>query len=143
MSHDSLDQKYLKLLKEYEELKKAKSVQPAYVPRENSKCERNLSMCAASHKSLMERKNLLQQEVITLYGQWVPPKIASFFKTIIPWIKIGFKKSKYADYRLDICKKCPYLRDNTTCKICGCFMTRKVNIPGASCPLKKWVPEKT
>jgi hypothetical protein len=142
MSNESLDQKYLKLLEEYEKLRESKTIikdSNGSIPTHN--CESNLKACATSHKSLLERKNLLQQEVVNLYQQWIPPKVSSFFKTIVPWVKRGFKKSKFAEYRLDICKKCPYLTEKDRCKICGCFMKGKVNIPQASCPLKKWVPE--
>ena len=143
MSNKSLEQKYLELLQEYEKLRQEKVTQPppSNPGNPNLSCERNLQGCARSHKSLLERKNLLQTEVISLYGAWVPPKISSFFKTVIPWIKKGFKKSEFAEYRFDICKKCDYLKDNQTCKICGCYMKGKVNIPQASCPLKKWTAE--
>ena len=139
MKNESLEQKYLKLLEEYEDLRQKKTVPDQRLI--NTICEQNLKACSNSHKSLKERKDLLQEEVIDLYKQWIPPKVSSFFKTLIPWVKKGFKKSQFSEYRLDICKKCPYLRDNTTCKICGCFMKRKVNIPQASCPLKKWKKE--
>tara|TARA_R110001583_G_scaffold111498_1_gene260522 strand:- start:660 stop:1091 length:432 start_codon:yes stop_codon:yes gene_type:complete len=143
MSNEPLEQKYLKLLKEYEDLREKKTLTPQKQSMPvNNACEIKLHACSNSHRSLKERKDLLQEEVIDLYKQWIPPKVSSFFKTLIPWIKKGFKKSQFSEYRLDICKKCPYLRDNTTCKICGCFMKRKVNIPQASCPLKKWTPEK-
>ena len=41
--------------------------------------------------------------------------------------------------RYSICKACPELVKLTkTCKKCGCFMTAKTKIQGATCPLGKW-----
>ena len=41
--------------------------------------------------------------------------------------------------RLAICLDCPQLIKSTkTCKLCGCFMTQKVKLPHASCPLLNW-----
>ena len=41
--------------------------------------------------------------------------------------------------RYSICKSCPELIKLTkTCKKCGCFMTAKTKIQGATCPLGKW-----
>lgn len=44
-----------------------------------------------------------------------------------------------AKARLDICLSCPELIQITKqCKKCGCFMTQKVKLKGAHCPLQKW-----
>jgi hypothetical protein len=44
-----------------------------------------------------------------------------------------------AKSRLDICKECPELTKLTSqCKKCGCFMTAKVKLEEATCPLGKW-----
>lgn len=41
--------------------------------------------------------------------------------------------------RFEICKSCPELIKLTgNCKKCGCFMTAKTKIQGATCPLGKW-----
>jgi hypothetical protein len=152
---ENLSQKYLNLLGEYEALTKAneelqKKVQginpatasrPATPPMSSSRCEENLSKCGRSNKNLFEQRTFLRQELKKLYSLWLPPKVDSFFKTIIPWIKKGFKKSDQAEYRFEICQKCEYLKENNTCKLCGCFMKGKVTIPQASCPIGKWKSE--
>lgn len=47
--------------------------------------------------------------------------------------------SKGAEDRLNICNECPSLfKPTSTCKECGCFMTAKVRLVNASCPLEKW-----
>ena len=44
-----------------------------------------------------------------------------------------------AEQRLNICKGCPELIQlTTTCKMCGCFMSVKTKLQGATCPLGKW-----
>lgn len=43
-----------------------------------------------------------------------------------------------AEKRLEICKACPSLLPTGNCKECGCFMSQKVKLPNASCPLHKW-----
>jgi hypothetical protein len=44
--------------------------------------------------------------------------------------------------RMDICKQCDRLfAPSKTCKECGCFMSIKVWVPFASCPLGKWNEE--
>lgn len=47
--------------------------------------------------------------------------------------------------RLAICEGCPMLRKKTnrkgvkgTCEECGCFMSEKVKLSAAVCPLGKW-----
>ena len=47
--------------------------------------------------------------------------------------------------RLTICEGCPMLRKRTTrkgvkgtCSQCGCFMSEKVKLAAATCPLGKW-----
>lgn len=55
-----------------------------------------------------------------------------------------FKKNNRAfesvqEERLAICEACPELIQAThTCKECGCFMTAKVKLAQAYCPLHKW-----
>lgn len=45
-------------------------------------------------------------------------------------------KEKSMD-RLRICHKCPSLRFKI-CQECGCFMTAKVRLVKAECPIGKW-----
>lgn len=40
--------------------------------------------------------------------------------------------------RLAICRSCPELTTMSRCQQCGCFMTIKVMLKGAQCPLNKW-----
>lgn len=53
-----------------------------------------------------------------------------------------FTSSDKGKERLDICMKCPYLKNresmNRKCSRCGCYMTAKVKIANARCPLGKW-----
>lgn len=45
-----------------------------------------------------------------------------------------------AEARMNICKDCEFFTGER-CSKCGCFMTVKVNVDAASCPLNKWWPE--
>jgi hypothetical protein len=55
------------------------------------------------------------------------------------WDPNKFAEEDVAKERLEICKACPELIKVTkTCKKCGCFMTAKTKIQGATCPLGKW-----
>jgi len=68
-------------------------------------------------------------------------KITMFFSTMIAWAKNGFKlvEEQTSAARFEICKACPELQKETNqCKVCGCFMVKKVKVSGASCPLNKW-----
>ena len=40
--------------------------------------------------------------------------------------------------RFEICKSCEFLRRNSTCKKCNCFMPVKVQVPFLHCPINKW-----
>jgi hypothetical protein len=52
---------------------------------------------------------------------------------------IGRVAESVAEERFAICKECPKLRKGlNTCKECGCFMTEKVKLPNAFCPIGKW-----
>lgn len=63
-------------------------------------------------------------------------------KPVRPWDLInGSPRSpeELAEYRLKICQECPWLRKNSqTCRKCGCFMSMKVQLEKAYCPLGKW-----
>ncbi len=39
---------------------------------------------------------------------------------------------------MGICKQCPELTKINRCRKCGCFMTLKITLTGAKCPLGKW-----
>lgn len=44
-----------------------------------------------------------------------------------------------AEERFNICQGCPELIPVTNqCKICKCFMSQKVKLSNASCPIGKW-----
>lgn len=60
-----------------------------------------------------------------------------------PWDLINPKIKKIpestANKRYEICKRCPEFKKLTgQCSICHCFMSAKVKLPDASCPLHKW-----
>jgi hypothetical protein len=64
-------------------------------------------------------------------------------KEVKPWDFLNpnteYVTEEVAEERLTICKECPELIQLTkTCKECGCFMTLKVKLARAACPLKKW-----
>jgi len=49
------------------------------------------------------------------------------------------KDSEIAKNRLEICISCPRLVSITKqCLECGCFMSAKVHLSNAECPLNKW-----
>lgn len=144
---DSLEQKYLNLLSSYEnlhkELESLKEKKEVIVEKKAtpSNCEKNLNSCSTSYQRLLENRNLLKNNLVDLYARWIPPKVSSFFQTMRSWAKSGFKKSKFSEMRLDICKSCEFITERDMCKICGCYMKGKVTIPQASCPIGKWVKE--
>jgi len=48
------------------------------------------------------------------------------------------------DARLSICHGCDELiKITNTCKKCGCFMSLKTWLKGASCPIGKWGTEES
>jgi hypothetical protein len=52
---------------------------------------------------------------------------------------VGRVKPEIAEGRLSICNDCEHLIKTTkTCKECGCFMSAKVKLPNAECPVGKW-----
>lgn len=53
--------------------------------------------------------------------------------------KIKYVEKYIQKERLAVCLECPELiRATKNCKQCGCFMTHKVKLPNAGCPLGKW-----
>ena len=68
------------------------------------------------------------------------------FGDAAPWDLLN--KDKYveddntASKRFEICKQCPELVNLTKqCKKCGCFMSMKVLLAEAECPIGKWGKE--
>ncbi|NBP57569.1 hypothetical protein EBU71_13735 [bacterium] len=60
-----------------------------------------------------------------------------------PWDLVNPGKARadedVASKRLDICLSCPELIKLTKqCKKCGCFMSAKVKLDNAACPIGKW-----
>ena len=51
---------------------------------------------------------------------------------------IGRVETAIAEERLALCKSCPKYMPTGNCSECGCFMSAKVKLPNASCPLHKW-----
>ena len=64
--------------------------------------------------------------------------------SVKPWDllkKDNYTDAEIASARLDVCNGCEFLFKKTnTCKKCGCFMTLKVKLENASCPIGKWKP---
>jgi hypothetical protein len=59
-----------------------------------------------------------------------------------PWdlLQPGSKTTdEIANQRYDICKACPeFINMTKQCKKCGCFMSLKVKLADAACPIDKW-----
>jgi len=127
---DSLEEKYLKLLAEYEELE------------ENHPCIDNLKQCNSAYYRLNNIRFALVQNIKSLYSSWMPPKMYSFFTSMKALFKSKFKKSNLQEHRLSICSTCEYLtKDVKMCQLCGCLTKYKTGIPGAACPIAKWKAE--
>ena len=127
---DTLEEKYLKLLAEYDKLKN----EPNY--------QEQLQRCNNAFRDSMKVRRELVQNIKKLYSSWLPPKVASFLSTMKAWVKTGFKKSEFADTRYSICQKCDHF-DGSLCNLCGCYMKGKTKIAGATCPIAKWKAEET
>lgn len=119
---DSLEEKYLKLLAEYEKMK----------------MDPDIEKCSRAYKELQKSRSELIKNIKTLYKSWLPPKIQAFFETMKAWSKTGFKKHKYSEKRLNICNSCDFFKNKKTCLLCGCYMPTKTKIEGAKCPINKW-----
>ncbi len=142
---ESLTEKYLKLLSEYEELSKKfenLSSQQVSSTTHDTECEQKVQNCSNAYSTIYDANRQLVQEVTKVYKMWLPSRVSSFFSTIIPWIKNGFKVSNSAEHRLSICKKCDLFINDSTCQACGCYMVAKTKIPQAYCPIGKWKAEK-
>jgi hypothetical protein len=63
--------------------------------------------------------------------------------TTRPWDVLSPSVEKVEEevskFRFSICEECPkLLKPTKQCKECGCFMTLKVQLKNAACPLGKW-----
>ena len=70
------------------------------------------------------------------------PRFAKLLKDIaadfIKTVSSNKTTRKIYDARMDICKKCDFFTKWKRCTRCGCFMNKKAQYEGASCPLGKW-----
>ena len=55
---------------------------------------------------------------------------------------LGRVQTEVAEQRLSICKACEHLLPTGNCSKCGCFMSAKVKLPNASCPIGLWDVER-
>ncbi len=56
------------------------------------------------------------------------------------WYNDAFPTSEIeemANKRVSICASCPN-NINNTCKLCGCFLSKKTKSPTSKCPDGKW-----
>lgn len=60
----------------------------------------------------------------------------SFIDGLNP-MSIRIDKNKKEE-RLSICRECEFFTRLQTCSVCGCIMTMKASLAGASCPVGKW-----
>jgi hypothetical protein len=68
--------------------------------------------------------------------------IQSFTNSLINYTSSGFKNAskELTKNRLDICKSCEnFNSSNTTCNICGCFLSIKTIWSTEKCPIDKWL----
>ena len=128
---ETLEEKYLKLLAEYEQLQEK-------LNNVSTTRHKKLEQCESYAKAMVATRTQLVQNIKEMYKSWLPPKVHSFLSTMKAWKQKGFKKSEYADKRFDICKSCDFLKNETTCTLCGCYMKSKTKIKGAKCPIDKW-----
>lgn len=61
---------------------------------------------------------------------------------IIGWYrKLTNKNKNLAEYRLNICKKCPYRKkilNEDICDLCGCILDAKVRVENEICYDDRW-----
>lgn len=69
-----------------------------------------------------------------LYGQ-----IVNFASSVVRYTSTGFKKAtpEQKAARLEICSICEH-RNETKCKLCGCYLNLKSTIASEQCPADKW-----
>ena len=98
----TLEQRYLKLLEEYDKLK---------AERQKLSEDTRLQNCNAAYSRCSQVRVELVKSIKDLYGSWLPPKVKSFFTTMKAWAKSGFKKAEFADKRYSICQGCEYFSE--------------------------------
>ena len=54
----------------------------------------------------------------------------------------GRVSKKVDDTRWNHCQGCTFLKNNSRCSKCGCFMKAKVKFKGAKCPIGIWGKDK-
>ena len=64
-------------------------------------------------------------------------QINQFFFSVYQWARSGFRVSKLAESRLEICKACPHYEADQ-CKLCGCYTPLKTKWFTEECPIEKW-----
>jgi|TARA_R100001530_G_scaffold111955_2_gene79041 hypothetical protein len=64
-------------------------------------------------------------------------QVRQFFYSLYRWVRSGFKVSKVAEERLDICKECPHYKEDR-CSLCGCHTPTKTRWFTEECPIEKW-----
>lgn len=65
-------------------------------------------------------------------------------KALGHWMLGGFPTTSDEQYekRLEICRGCERLNDDTICVLCGCPVARKAALGTEKCPLNKWEGDK-
>jgi hypothetical protein len=58
----------------------------------------------------------------------------NFLENILKDFKDISETQKYRTEQCNVCDK----RDGGLCSECGCFLSIKIMLPKATCPLKKW-----
>lgn len=54
---------------------------------------------------------------------------------------IGRVSVEIKNARISLCESCPeFLGLTRQCRVCGCFMDLKTQLPHADCPVGKWSP---
>jgi hypothetical protein len=67
-------------------------------------------------------------------------KLGSFYDAMVVQIAAGFPivDKDTAEKRAEICSSCEYLKDDSICGQCGCFLKIKIPLGTSECPIKKW-----
>lgn len=51
---------------------------------------------------------------------------------------IIFATTETIEKRIELCMACEHLKNNSRCKLCGCWVRLKARIDIAHCPIDKW-----
>lgn len=68
-------------------------------------------------------------------------RIFRFIRALFRYVFYGhFENVTFKQYvsRLEMCSKCENLKNNWTCGICGCYLTKKAKWITECCPENKW-----